>query len=57
MRVRDSNIYVPLYVKKINNKDIVYSTGKYMQYLSITYNGKESEKVYMCMCVYIYIKN
>ena len=32
-----------LYIKEIN-KDILYSTGNYIQYLIITYNGKESEK-------------
>ena len=26
------------------NKDILYSTGNYTQYLIIIYNGKESEK-------------
>ena len=31
---------------KINNKDLLYSTGNYIQYLVITYNGKESEKEY-----------
>ena len=30
----------------------VYSTGNYTEYLAITYNGKESEKQYMCF-VYI----
>ena len=25
----------------------MYSTGNYMQYLIIIYNGKESEKLYM----------
>ena len=34
-----------------NNKDLLYSTGNYIQYLVITYNGKESEKE----CIYIYI--
>ena len=27
-----------------NNKDLVYNTGNYIQYLVITYNGKDSEK-------------
>ena len=40
-----------LYIKQINNKDLLYSTGNYIQYLVITYNGKESEKEY----IYIYI--
>ena len=26
------------------NQDVLYSTGKYSQYLIITYDGKESEK-------------
>ena len=35
-----------LYIKQINNKDLLYSTGNYIQYLVITYNGKEPEKEY-----------
>ena len=31
---------------KIDNTDLLYSTGNYVQYLAITFNGKESEKVY-----------
>jgi len=30
--------------KPINNKDTLYSTGNYIQYLEITYNGKELGK-------------
>ena len=40
-----------LYIKQINYKDLLYSTGNYIQYLIITYNGKESEKEYI-MCMY-----
>ena len=29
--------------KIVNNKDLLYSTGNYIQCLVITYNGKESE--------------
>ena len=29
------------------NKDLRYSTGNYIQYLVITYNGKESKKEYI----------
>ena len=29
------------------NKDLLYSTGSYTQYLVITYNGKDSEKEYI----------
>ena len=37
------NIYTPLYIKWINDKDLLYSTGNYIQYLVVIYNGKESE--------------
>ena len=43
------NIYTLLYIKQINNKDLLYSTGNYVQYFVIAYNGKESEKEYICM--------
>ena len=40
--------YTLLYIKYINNKDLLYSTGNYIQCLIITNNGKESEKyIYM----------
>ena len=50
------NRYTLLYVKQINinNKDLLYSTGDYIQYLLITYNGKESEKEYTYIYIYIY---
>ena len=38
------NRYTLLYIKQINNKDLLYSTGNYIQDLVITYNKKESEK-------------
>ena len=44
------NRYILRYVKQKNNKDLLYSTGNYIQYLSITYNGKESEKRYVYTC-------
>ena len=51
------NIYALLYIKQVNNKDLLYSTGNYTQYLVITYNGKESEKeciyVYIFICIYV----
>ena len=34
-----------------NNKDLPYSTGNYIQYLVITCNRKESEKIDMCVCI------
>ena len=49
------NRYTPLYIKQINNKDLLYSTGNYIQYFVITYNGKESEKEYTYIQFFIYI--
>ena len=48
------NRYTLLSTKQINNKVLLYSTGNYIQYLVITYNGKESRKEYMYVCVYIH---
>ena len=44
-----------LYIKQINNKDLLYGTGNYIQYLAINYNGKESEKVYIYTYIHTYI--
>ena len=49
------DIHTLLCTKQINNKDLLQSTGNYVQYLVITYNGKESEKEYIY--VYKYIRN
>ena len=38
------NVCTLLYIKQITNKDLLYSTGKYIQYSVVAYNGKESEK-------------
>ena len=38
-----------------NNKVLLYSTRDYIQYLIITYIGKESEKEYINIYEYIYI--
>ena len=43
--------YTLLYIKWIINKDLLYSTGNYIQCLIVTYNGKESEKECVCVCV------
>ena len=43
--------YILLYIEQINNKDLLYSKGNYIEYLVINYNGKGSEKGYM----YIYV--
>ena len=37
------DIYTPLCIKQITNKDLLYSTGNYTQNFVITYKGKESE--------------
>ena len=34
-----------LYIKQISNKDILHSTGNYIPYLKITYNGIQSAKM------------
>ena len=33
-----------IYMKYINNKDLLYSRGNYTQHFVITYKGKESEE-------------
>ena len=45
------NIYTVLYIKQINNKDLLYSIGNYIQYLVTTYDGRESEKEYIDICI------
>ena len=47
--VWNEQIHTTIY--KINNKDLLCSTGNYIQYLIITYNGKETEKEHICVCV------
>ena len=34
------NKYKRLYIKQISNKDLLYSTGNYIQYFILIYNGK-----------------
>ena len=53
LEVWDSYIHTTIY-KWINNKHLLYSTGNYTRYLIITYNGKESEKEYVYICLYVY---
>ena len=50
------NRYTLLYIKPINNNNLLYSTGNDIQYLVITYNGKESEKQYIYY-IYIYLNH
>ena len=42
--------YELLYVKQINNKVLLHSTGDYIHYPVINCNGKEYEKI----CIYMY---
>ena len=35
------------------NKDLLYSIRDYIPYLVIAYNGKESEKEYICIYIYV----
>ena len=41
-----------LYAEWINNEVLLFSTGSYIQYPMIDYNGKEYEK-YTCIFMYI----
>ena len=43
-------IHTLLYIKQITNKDLLYGTESYTQYLIATYNGKESGNY-----IYIYV--
>ena len=40
---------------KINNMILLYSTGNYIPYLVIIYNGRESGKEYMHISIYSFI--
>ena len=39
------NIYTQVYIKQINNNNSLYSLGNKIQYLVITYSGKELEDI------------
>ena len=43
--IQDSHCYL----KQVNNKVLLYSTGNYIQYPVINHNRKEYEKDYICM--------
>ena len=46
-------MYILLYIKQIASKDLLYSTGNYIQYFVINHNGKESEKgIYIYISIY-----
>ena len=44
------NIHILLYIKQINNKDLLYNIS-YTKDFIITYKRKESEIEYTCVCV------
>ena len=44
------DIYILLYIKQINNKDLLYSTGNSSQYSAMMCMGKESKKEWICAC-------
>ena len=37
--------HIPLYIRQITNKDVLYSTGNSTQYSIITYMGEEPEEM------------
>ena len=43
--------YELLYIKYINSKDLLYTTGNYIQYTLINNKGKEYEKEYVYICI------
>ena len=46
-----------VYIEWINNKVLLYSTGKYIQCLVINHNRKEYEKERVCVYIYIYLNH
>ena len=48
----DINTLLILCIKQTTNENLLYSTGNYIQYLIINYNGKESKKYrYTYVCI------
>ena len=45
------NRYILLSIKEMNNKGLLYSTGKYIQEPMIISTGKDVEKVCVFVCV------
>lgn len=41
------NVYTLLYMKQVNSNFLLHSTGNYIQYLVISFSGKEYEEEYM----------
>ena len=40
-----------IYIKKITNKDLLYSTVNFTQYSMMTYMGKDSNTEWIYVCV------
>ena len=51
------NRHVLIYIKQINNKGLLHSTGNNIQCLVIIYNGKESDKEYIYKTESFYLKH
>ena len=48
----NKHIHTTIYIID-NHKDLLYSTGKYIQYFVLSYKGKQPEKEYICMTEWI----
>ena len=44
-----------MYIRWINNKVLLPTTGNYIQYPVNKPNGKEHEKEYICVCVCVHV--
>ena len=44
-----------LHIEWINNKVLLYSTGNYIQYPMINYNGKECMYLYLPISMSVYV--
>ena len=43
-------------IHKIDNNDLMYSTGNCIQYFIINYNGNKFKYIYMCVCVCVCVR-
>ena len=43
-----------LHIEWINQKALLYNLGSYIQQPVISHNGKEYEKEYVCIYIYVY---
>ena len=46
-----------LYIEWISNKVLLYSVWNYVQYPMMNQNGKEYEKEYICIHIYIFAES